>query len=90
MQRINFAVIAKAPVDRLTKFAYERGWRHLRLLSSVGNSFKRDYHAETAEGHQMPMLTVVHRGNDGIRRGVRHQVRNKRRYIRRHAPGLSH
>jgi predicted dithiol-disulfide oxidoreductase (DUF899 family) len=67
MQNINFAVIAKAPLDRLTKFANERGWRHLRLLSSAGNSFKRDYHAETAEGDQMPMLTVFHRTNDGIR-----------------------
>lgn len=67
MQKINFVVIAKAPLDRLTKFAKERGWRHLILLSSVGNSFKRDYHAESAEGHQMPMLTVFHRGGDGIR-----------------------
>jgi predicted dithiol-disulfide oxidoreductase (DUF899 family) len=66
MQRVNFVVVANAPIDRLVTFARERGWRHLRLLSSGGNSFKRDYHAETAEGHQMPMITVFHRDPDGI------------------------
>ena len=63
----NFAIIAKAPLDRLIAFAEDRGWRHLRLLSAAGNSFKRDYHAETPEGFQMPMLTVFHRDRDGIR-----------------------
>jgi predicted dithiol-disulfide oxidoreductase (DUF899 family) len=66
-QRINFAVIAKAPIDRVLAFAKERGWRHLRLLSSAGNDFKRDYHAETPEGFQMPMLTVFHRDGGQIR-----------------------
>jgi predicted dithiol-disulfide oxidoreductase (DUF899 family) len=63
----NFVVIAKAPLERLTAFAKDRGWRHLRLLSAAGNSFKRDYHAETPEGFQMPMVTVFHRDSDGIR-----------------------
>jgi len=63
----NFVVIANAPLDRLIAFAKDRQWRHLRLLSTAGNSFKRDYHAETAEGHQMPMMTVFHRDADGIR-----------------------
>jgi predicted dithiol-disulfide oxidoreductase (DUF899 family) len=63
----NFAIVAKTPIDRLLAFAKERGWRHLRLLSAAGNNFKRDYHAETPEGHQMPMLTVFHRDRDGIR-----------------------
>lgn len=66
-QRINFVVIAKAPLDRLVTFAGERGWRNLRLYSAAGNNFKRDYHAETAEGHQMPMTTVFHRQGDEIR-----------------------
>ena len=55
----NLVVIAQAPLDRLLAFARERGWRSLRLLSSAGNSFKRDYHAETPEGHQMPMLNRI-------------------------------
>jgi len=64
---LNLVVIAKAPLDRLIAFAKERGWRHLRLLSAAGNSFKRDYHAETPEGFQMPMITVFRRQGDEIR-----------------------
>lgn len=63
----NFVVIAKAPLDRLTIFARERGWRNLRLLSAAGSSFKRDYLAETPEGFQMPMVTVFHRDGSEIR-----------------------
>jgi len=66
-QRMNFAVVAKAPLPRIVDFAEERGWRRVRLLSSMHNNFKRDYHAETAEGHQRPMLTVFHRDGDTIR-----------------------
>jgi predicted dithiol-disulfide oxidoreductase (DUF899 family) len=66
-QRLNFVVIAKTPLERLIAFAKERGWRNLRLLSAAGNSFKRDYSAETPEGLQMPMITVFHRYSDDIR-----------------------
>ena len=60
-QQLNFAVVAKAPLPRVLTFAEERGWRRLRLLSSAANSYNRDYLAETADGHQRPMLTVFHR-----------------------------
>jgi predicted dithiol-disulfide oxidoreductase (DUF899 family) len=66
-QRLNFAVVAKSPLPRILAFADERGWRRLRLLSSAANTYKRDYHGETAEGHQMPMLNVFHRDRDAIR-----------------------
>jgi predicted dithiol-disulfide oxidoreductase (DUF899 family) len=66
-QLINFAVVAKAPVERVLAFGRERGWRHLRLLSSAANSYNRDYHAETPEGHQRPMLNVIHRDGEVIR-----------------------
>ena len=66
-QQINLAVVAKSPLPRILTFAEERGWRRLRLLSSSGSNFKRDYHGETAEGDQMPMLNVFHRDGDVIR-----------------------
>jgi predicted dithiol-disulfide oxidoreductase (DUF899 family) len=65
--RINLAVVAKAPLPRILTFAEERGWRRLRLLSSAGNTYNRDYHGETAEGSQRPMLNVFHRDGDTIR-----------------------
>jgi predicted dithiol-disulfide oxidoreductase (DUF899 family) len=66
-QHLNLAVVAKAPLPRVLAFAEERGWRRLRLLSSAANSYNRDYHAETAEGAQRPMLTVFHREGEVIR-----------------------
>jgi predicted dithiol-disulfide oxidoreductase (DUF899 family) len=64
---MNLAVVAKAPLARVLRFADERGWRRLRLLSSSSNSYNRDYLAETAEGHQRPMLNVFHRDGETIR-----------------------
>jgi predicted dithiol-disulfide oxidoreductase (DUF899 family) len=66
-QQINLAIVAKAPISRLLTFADERGWRALRLLSSATNAYNRDYHAETAEGFQRPMLNVFHRHGGQIR-----------------------
>jgi predicted dithiol-disulfide oxidoreductase (DUF899 family) len=66
-QQVNLAIVAKAPAARLLTFAHERGWRRLRFLSSAGNTFNHDYLAETAEGHQRPVLNVFHRDDDAIR-----------------------
>jgi predicted dithiol-disulfide oxidoreductase (DUF899 family) len=66
-QHVNLAIVAKTRLPRLLAFAEERGWRRLRFLSSANNPFNVDYHAETAEGAQRPMLTVFHRDADAIR-----------------------
>jgi len=66
-QHVNLAVAGKAPIERILTFAAERGWRRLRLLSSVGTTYNRDYLAETADGEQQPMLNVFHRHGDTIR-----------------------
>jgi predicted dithiol-disulfide oxidoreductase (DUF899 family) len=66
-QHLNFAVVAKTSLQRLLTWGDERGWRHLRLLSSAGNAYNRDYHGETADGSQVPMLNVFHRDGETIR-----------------------
>ena len=66
-QRINLAVAGKAPIQRILTFAAERGWRHLRLLSSAGTTYNSDYLAETPDGQQQPMLNVFRRDGDAIR-----------------------
>ena len=48
LQRINFVVVAKSPVSRLQAFARERGWRQLRLLSTAGNNYDRDYFGDSS------------------------------------------
>ena len=66
-QNMNFAVVARSPLPRVLTWARERGWRHLRLLSSADNSYNADYLAETPEGAQRPMLNVFHRHGGTIR-----------------------
>jgi predicted dithiol-disulfide oxidoreductase (DUF899 family) len=63
---VNIAAVAKAPIERVAAFATDRGWRNLKLLSAANNSFKRDYHGEDDEGQQVPILTVFHKGPDGV------------------------
>ena len=67
-QRANLVVVAKSPIERIREFARGRGWRNLRLLSSAGTTYNRDYHGEAEDGSQWPMLNVF------VRRGrrVRH------------------
>jgi predicted dithiol-disulfide oxidoreductase (DUF899 family) len=57
-QRANLAVVAKSPAGRICDFARQRGWNHLRLLSSAHNTYNRDYHGENSEGGQIPSLNV--------------------------------
>jgi predicted dithiol-disulfide oxidoreductase (DUF899 family) len=64
---LEFVVVAKAPLARTLAFANERGWRRLRLLSSAKNTYNRDYHGETANGVQRPMLNVFSRDGDAVR-----------------------
>jgi predicted dithiol-disulfide oxidoreductase (DUF899 family) len=66
-QRLNFVVVAKAPLPRLLAFAEERGWRRLRLLSAAANSYSRDYQGETAAGLPRPMLNLFHREGTATR-----------------------
>src|SRR5256886_6624394 len=53
-QRVNLAIVAKAPLPRILAHARGRGWRWLRLLSSANNTYNHDYFGETAEGTQTP------------------------------------
>jgi len=57
-QRINLAVIARSPIERVSSFARDRGWNNLRVFSSANNNYNSDYYAETDSGAQMPMANV--------------------------------
>jgi len=57
-QGINFAVVAKAPIEQFRAHAQSRGYRHARLLSSANNTYNHDYLAEGPDGSQSPIATV--------------------------------
>ena len=65
-QRMNVAVCARSPIDRVADFGAERGWSNLRLISSAKNSFHTDYLAEAADGSQLPMANIFVRRDGAI------------------------
>jgi predicted dithiol-disulfide oxidoreductase (DUF899 family) len=66
-QRVSLAVVAESPIAKLTAFKKERGWRRLRLLSTAGNTYNRDYHGKGESGSDSTMLNVFQRQGDTIR-----------------------
>ncbi len=65
-QRVNLAVVAKAPLDQFQEHARTRGWRNIRLLSSANTTYNADYHGESERG-QSPIATVFVRRDGAIR-----------------------
>ncbi|MBV9997392.1 MAG: DUF899 family protein [Caulobacteraceae bacterium] len=66
-QRVALAVAARSPIARIRQFAAERGWRRLRLVSSANNRYHSDYHGESVDGAQQPILNVFTREGATIR-----------------------
>lgn len=64
--RVSFAVVAKSRIGRIRPVVRDRGWRNLRVVSSSRNSYNHDYHGETADGAQMPMLNVFVKRDGGV------------------------
>jgi predicted dithiol-disulfide oxidoreductase (DUF899 family) len=64
----NFVVVGKTALDNLVNLARDRDWKHLRMLHA-DSDFKRAYHSEDQDGHQVPMVSVFQRGTDGV---IRH------------------
>ena len=66
----NFVVVAKAPPEKLRALAEERGWSHIRLLSSHRSSFNLDYFSEVARDdggrEHHPMANVFVRRDGAI------------------------
>lgn len=65
--RINLAIVAKSPIDRIMELAESRGWTRLRFLSSANNSYNSDYGAETDDGRQIPAATIFTKRNGEVR-----------------------
>lgn len=68
-QRVNFAVLVAGDVAEFRRYARERGWRHVRILSAGTSTLKRDLSFEDETGRQSPGVSVFTRAEDG---GVRH------------------
>jgi predicted dithiol-disulfide oxidoreductase (DUF899 family) len=61
-QNIDFVIVAAAPPAVLRAHARRRGWRNLRLLSTVeGSTFKYDLGSEDRDGNQDSTISVFTR-----------------------------
>lgn len=82
-RRVALAAVAKSPGPRFRAFARERGWRNLRLLSSAGRGYNRDYHGEARVGSQMPMLNMFTRRDGAVRHHWAARFSTRRRSLGR-------
>jgi len=48
-QRAAVYAVAKSPLARLVAWTHQRGWDHLRFLSTAGNSYTADYHGDSSK-----------------------------------------
>ncbi len=65
-QRVNFAIVARSPIERLCAVAEERGWSRLPLLSSANNDYAIDYVTQAPDGSQLPKCHVFVKREDGV------------------------
>jgi len=66
LQRVNVAIVAKAPIEQFTAWGLSRGWRFAPLYSSSRSAFNHDYNAEAADGSQLPVAHVFSRAGGTI------------------------
>jgi predicted dithiol-disulfide oxidoreductase (DUF899 family) len=66
-QRVSLAVVARSPIERLTAWKRERGWRNLRLFSDLSGAYSRDYFGVAPDGSDIAALNVFTRGDGTIR-----------------------
>jgi predicted dithiol-disulfide oxidoreductase (DUF899 family) len=65
---VNLMVVAESPLTRILEHAEKQGWRHLRLLSTAGSTYNRDYYGKTAAGSsffEVPALLRADRARPG-------------------------
>ncbi len=64
-QRVSFVLVAKAEIGKVRRWARDRGWDRIRLLSSHGSPFNHDMGMEFADGSQSAGLSVFPRDGSG-------------------------
>jgi predicted dithiol-disulfide oxidoreductase (DUF899 family) len=66
LDRVDVAIVAKAPIEQFAAWGNERGWRFAPLFSSSRTTFNRDYNAESDERGQLPIAHVFTRADGKI------------------------
>ena len=69
LDRVDVAIVGKAPIAQFAAWGKERGWRSSPLYSSSRTTFNRDYNAESDEAGQLPIAHVFTRTGGRIHHG---------------------
>ena len=62
-RRASLYIVAKSPIARLVAFAKDRGWDHLKFVSTAGNDYDADYFGDTSR--LSPEMRAEHGVPDG-------------------------
>ncbi len=80
-ERVSLYIVAKSPIARLAAWKHVRGWDHLSLISTAGNSYDADYfgdmskfpqslraerHLEAGKNWDATIFNVFRKEEDGI------------------------
>ena len=74
-QRLSFVMVAESAPERLRAFIQERRW-NLRLLSSAGTNYNKDYHGITDKGYEDTMLNIFVKDGNIIRHFWGNEIRD--------------
>jgi predicted dithiol-disulfide oxidoreductase (DUF899 family) len=70
-QHTNFAIIGRAPIEKLRAYAAKRHWDDIRILSSYENDFNKDMSVEhpawSPETDQLPGISIFKKDGDQIK-----------------------
>jgi predicted dithiol-disulfide oxidoreductase (DUF899 family) len=60
-------MVTRSPIERLTAWKRERGWKSLRLYSDLNGAYSRDYFGVLPDGSEIPAFNVFTRRDGTIR-----------------------
>jgi predicted dithiol-disulfide oxidoreductase (DUF899 family) len=66
-QRLSLVVVARSPIERLVAWKKERGWKNLRLVTDLNDSYSKDYFGLLPDGSEIPSFNVFTRRDGAIR-----------------------
>jgi predicted dithiol-disulfide oxidoreductase (DUF899 family) len=66
-QQASLVVIARSPIEKLTAWKRERGWKNLRLYSDLTGAYSRDYFGLLPDGSEVPAMNIFTRRDGTVR-----------------------
>jgi predicted dithiol-disulfide oxidoreductase (DUF899 family) len=66
-QLMSVVVVARSPLERLSAWKRERGWKNLRLVSDLNGNFSRDYYGVLPDGSESGGTNIFTRRDGDVR-----------------------